>query len=180
MYMYIIHACNVMLNQRRFFHVLCCLSTKKDVSEFAYYLPDQFWLHVRSAGNWTNKLYKYFSEYQTLAVNDDAYVVDMANGTNGDPRDVRFQGKGIKFVISSMVTATMYLLKTAVYVHTLCLPLPHSVNTIRHSLQVLALSWIFRLMVISYLAYTNLRRQSNLSKLGQCIGLHVCHGWELQ
>jgi len=28
------------------------------------HVSGQIWLHVRSAGHWTNKLYKYFDEYE--------------------------------------------------------------------------------------------------------------------
>ena len=27
------------------------------------FFKDELWLHVRSLGNWTNKLYEYFSDY---------------------------------------------------------------------------------------------------------------------
>ena len=41
---------------------------------FLIQLKDELWLHVRSLGNWTNKLYEHFSEY-AVKENIEASVI---------------------------------------------------------------------------------------------------------
>jgi hypothetical protein len=35
---------------------------------FDCFLKDELWLHVRGAGNWTNKLYEYYTDYPNRVV----------------------------------------------------------------------------------------------------------------
>lgn len=42
------------------------------------YIPGRIWLHIRSAGNWTKSLYKYFDQYDPGETNDEETVASLA------------------------------------------------------------------------------------------------------
>ena len=63
-------------------------------------IEDVFWLHIRSAGHWTGKLYKYFQNYEPMGNNNDAFTLDMETDANGG--GVKFQGK-CKLLFSDII-----------------------------------------------------------------------------
>lgn len=65
---------------------------------FLFCSKDELWLHVRSLGNWTNKLYEYFQDVSKNQIDQMYYIPARKNGITSETRYERRKSQYVVMV----------------------------------------------------------------------------------